>query len=359
MTSQLVPFQCRRTSLLLAESVMPASASSPVAVIAPAPAQALLVMSTELTATPTPMPTLALAVVSPLPCADESVLAKDLRVSAPLSTTMVTPSATYAVLTVVTMFTAKAAASDNEASPEDSFSLAVPFFGVSGLSVVFPSLLFAACVSLPFLRLLSAFLFESSPLLSSLAPSAAASASDVVLDAPEASKMMPSSACRSRDVCASTVWLTTARARVRPIPAVPPTVVSPLAVVSTSPSKSALTSMPCVTSISAPAPMAATDDSFAIDTAMDEKMATSPAPPPSVSVVSESELVDVSFRSRAPDAGGPFEGDDTGSKPVKTSLLTRLSASETPMPTVTSPSCLALALVVLLLLEVAAMTMSP
>ena len=249
---------------------------------------------------------------------------------------------------VVTTLTANAAARESDALPSPwSFWSAVPFFGVSVLPESLPSALLSFCAVLAFVRLWSALVFESSPLLSDLAPSAAASASVVVAERPEATKLTGPPVCRLRDRCASTVWLTTASASDRPIPAEEPTVVLPLAVVTTDPAKVALTSALPVSVVSGPVLSAATDDSFAIDTATEGVTVTvPPAPPASVSFVSESLLLALRTRSRAPTTGGPVEGLAPGSKPANTSLLMRFRAIEAPMPTVPLPLCDALALVV-------------
>src|SRR5215472_2290924 len=330
MTSQLVPFQCLSTAMLFGSlrSRMPASTSSPVAEIVEFPTVAWLVMLTELTATPAPTLTLALALSSPLPWAETLVLAALVTVTVPVIDVMVRPSAKYAVLMVVTMLIATAAATDNDAPLLLSWPSAVPSFGVEVFPEFLPSLLFAAWVSLAFLRLLSASLLVSLP--SDLDPEAAASASVEISEEPDAWKLMGPEACRLRKECASTVWLTTAKARDKPMPAFDPTVVSPLALVVTDPVKVAVTWILPLLLIWGPAPSEATDDSFAIDTAIDGVIATLPLERPSVSFVSESVLLEPSVMSVAPVTGGPLAGFETLSNPVKTSLLTRFRPIEAP-----------------------------
>ena len=145
-----------------------------------------------------------------------------------------------------------------------------------------------------------------------------------------------------------------------PTPAVLPTPVSPLAVVVTSVRCCALTSIVRVAVMPGPCVMVATDDVFATETAMDGVTVTlPPAAPASDSVVNASVTSAEMIRSRAPVTGGPRLGSATGSKPANASSFTRLSEIEAPMPTVPEPLCADFALLVLELLDEAAMARSP
>ena len=302
------------------------------------PVDAVLVIVTRLMATPAPTPTLALVFVSPFAVAVVSVLARDATVtdSPPTST----PSASTTEEVVLTMWMTIAPARLSEAP----LSSEVEAFGVLVLPVVVPEGLLAACVSLAWVSWASdlSLTFELPPpdfcALASVSPSPAASASPLTVRDPVAARETAPPARILRPELAETMCVGMARTSEMPMPTLEPDT-SPDAVDSTSPFCVAVTSMSPLVVNAGPASSTAWVVALEISTATVGLIATCPAAPPFAVVVRESSAAASTVRSLAPLSEAPRDGSPaTPPRPAVVVSLTRLTATEAPIPTLAGAS---------------------